>query len=81
MYRDRCIYYHIGVRMYDESLVGGAVGLDDVLVADAAVAGASLDLHEAAVSPELAPAVLHQPVVLAALGAVAHNRNLNIMDK
>ena len=63
--------------MCAESLVGGTVGLDDVLVADAAVAGAPLDLHVAAVSPELAPAVLHQPVVLAALGAVTHNRNLN----
>ena len=66
------------VRMYDESLVGGAVWLDDVLVADAAVTCAPLDLHVAAVSPAAAPAVLHQPVVLAALSAVPDNRNLNI---
>ena len=66
------------VRMYDESLVGGAVWLDDVLVADAAVTCAPLDLHVAAVAPAAAPAVLHKPVVLAALSAVPDNRNLNI---
>ena len=48
-----------------------------MLHADAAMAGAPLDLHEPALSPELAPAVLAQPVVLAALAAVAHNRDLN----
>ena len=47
------------VRMYYESLVGGAVWLDDVLVANAAVASAPLDLHVAAVAPASAPAVLH----------------------
>ena len=47
------------VRMYYESLVGSAVWLDDVLVADAAVASAPLDLHVAAVAPASAPAVLH----------------------
>merc|ERR1719154_137729 len=68
------------VRMYDESLVGGAVGLDDVLVADAAVTCAPLDLHVAAVAPAAAPAVLHKPVVLAALSAVPDNRNLVVQS-
>ena len=39
-------------------LVGAAVGLDDVLIADAAVPGAPLNLHESLLSPELAPAVI-----------------------
>ena len=69
---------NVRVRMYYESLVGGAVWLDDVLVANTAVASAPLDLHVAAVAPASAPAVLHKPEVLATLCAVADNRNLNI---
>ena len=69
---------NVRVRMYYESLVGGAVWLDDVLVANTAMASAPLDLHVAAVAPASAPAVLHKPEVLATLSAVADNRNLNI---
>ena len=52
------VYYRHSVRMCVLRLVGAAVGLDDVLIADAAVPGAPLNLHESLLSPELAPAVI-----------------------